>query len=275
MGLVYICLGLLLRDLTSRKGLGEVEGWSFTVANTAWLIGPLLGGFLAAKYNTSILFIIAAIFVLSAYLLILKNQIHLKEPKKLKHHKVLRNIKVYFKKRNLKLLYLLSMGIIFWWVIIYTFLPLFLQNKNMSTNDIGLVLGLVVIPLIFLEMPAGRLADKFGYKKLLFLGFIVLGLCSLLVYFLNIKYSIVLIILASFGAAFIEPLREAFFFKSIKDEEEPTLYPIFRTGIGVGRIIGLALFSTLLVYFKFESLFVVNAIIMFIIGFSMLLLKEK
>src|SRR3989344_8925579 len=273
---VFICLGLLLRDLTTSKNLGKVEGWSFAVANMAWLIGPLLGGFIAAKYNHKIVFLISAIIVFCAYLLASRNHLHFKEPKKKESFSILKNLKYYFKNRNLKVLYLASMGIVFWWSLIYTFLPLFMAENNLNASDIGLVLGLIVVPLILLEIPAGKLADKFGYKKLLFLGFIIISLCGLIAYFsTNIRYTIAFIILASIGAAFLEQLREAFFFKSIKKQNENDLYPIFKTGIDMGRIVGLLIFSTVLLFFRFENIFLIVAIVMFIFGLLMLLLKEK
>src|SRR3989338_5448767 len=57
----YISMGLLVREYTTRKSIGRTEGVYFTIANIGWLIGPLIGGLLAAAYSFNLVFYISAV----------------------------------------------------------------------------------------------------------------------------------------------------------------------------------------------------------------------
>ena len=272
---IFICLGLLLKDLSKTEELGKVEGWNFTIANIAWFISPLLGGFIAFNYSNKIVFMLAAIFPLLVFIITSLNPIKIKEYKSIHHNHTFNNLKNFFSNHNLRILYLASMGIIFWWVLFYTFLPLYMNDNGLSKSQIGIVLALVTIPLILLEIPAGKLADKFGYRKFLFLGFIILSIAGLFASFSGVNLSIIFIIMGSFGAAFLEPLREAFFLKSVSDEDEIDFYPIYKTALEVGRLLGLFVFSTILLYFRYNILLLFASFILLIFGLLMLLLRAK
>ncbi len=217
----------------------------------------------------------AAIFPFLLFLVSNLDPIVVKPHKAVSHNHTLPNIKSYFSDRNLVILYIASMGIIFWWVLFYTFIPLFMANSGLNASQIGIVLALVTVPLILLEVPAGKLADKFGYRKFLFLGFIILAIAGLLASFSSIYFALGFIILGSFGAAFLEPLREAFFFKTVSAKDEADFYPVYKTALEVGRLMGLFLFSTILLYTNYNTLFLFVSFCVLIFAFLMLLLREK
>jgi MFS family permease len=270
-----ISLGLLLRDLAKIREIGEVEGWSFTVANVAWFVAPLVGGILAEIYSYQTLFIIASVFPLLFFIILVLFPLKIKETPLKNHNHIFLNIKLFLQNRNLVIAALSWVGLAAWWAFIYVFLPLFMIGNGFGTKEIGLVLGLVTVPLIILEVPAGKLADKFGYKKFLFLGFFIIAASVLASLFVSVKIAIALFIIASLGAAFIEPLGEALFFKVVKRDDEIPFYTIFRTSPTLGRIIAQLSFSTILLYSNFKILFVSIIVMMIVAGLSMLFLKER
>ncbi|MBI2148634.1 MFS transporter [Candidatus Woesearchaeota archaeon] len=266
----YLTMGLFVREYTSTKAMGRAEGQYFTIANLGFLLGPLLGGLLANAYSFNVVFIVSAIpQILIAALLFL---IPLKESETQHKHKL--GILDYFKNKSLLMLYLLALGLFAWWSILYTYLPLYANTSGFSAKIIGYALFAAAIPLILLEIPIGKLADSHGFRKYIALGFIIIGLVMLLTYFAKPFYVLILIAAATIGAAFIEPLLEAYFFKNVKTkEDEHKLYPVYKTSAHLSSLIAPLIFSTILIYFNFKGLFLFVAILMLI--FSLLALKLK
>lgn len=252
---IVVTVGLLVRENSERSKLGKVEGWFYVVSNSAWMIGPLVGGYLALKFGYNGVFLAAALFPILFFFLLFSEKLREKRIV-LKHEHSWQAIKEFFRRRDMRVVYLLSIGIMLWWGFIYTFVPLYLTENGYNPAEIGYVLFALVIPLILLEMPVGKWADKEGCRKFLTFGFAVMGVFALLGFFFSVKASVWFIILASFGAAFIEPLLEFFFFKKLNDRDEVRFYPVYKTSLEFGKIFGLIVFSSLLLFFSFGSLFV-------------------
>ena len=271
---VYITLALYIKDYSPVGSIGSIQGMHFAFANIAWLVGPLIGGLVAEKYTIGSIFIISSVFLFGALLLLLINPLKEEYLRINNNSHTFKNIKNFFKSKDLTLIYLSSIGLMMWWVMIYTFTPLFIKDVGLSTRVIGYVLFAVAIPLIILEIPLGRLADKTGFKKYFFLGFIIMGVSAILTYFFSINLALLFIILASIGAAFLEPLREAYLFRKLKHSQLKYEYPVYRTAVDIGQILGPVIFSTVLLYTNFRFLYLFAGILMLLFGFVMLGLKD-
>ncbi len=272
---VFITLALFIREYASTKNLGKLEGMHFTVSNIAWLIGPIFGALLAEKYSIQTIFLISTIFPFIALVLI--NSYPLREEEiKIRKNKnnIIKNIKDYFKDKDLKVLYFISMGLLMWWAMIYTFTPLFIKSNNLSTSIIGYLFFAITIPLILLEIPIGKLADKHGFKRYFFFGFIIIAIAAILTYFFSIFIVLGLLTLASIGAAFLEPLRETYLLKKVSKEDLPHRFAIYRTSVDIGQIVGPVLFSTILLYSNFRVLYLVVGLLMFIFALYSLKIRE-
>ena len=161
--------------------------------------------------------------------------------------------------------------------MVYTFIPLYIRDSGFGVNITGWVLFLVVVPLILLEVPAGHLADKFGFKKFFVTGFLIMAALGISTFFIKSPIIILtLLILASVGAAFVEPLREAYFFEAIKKQDEVRFYPIYRVALPFGQLAGPLIFSTILLLTKtnYNILFAVIGCLMLIAAFAAMFLKD-
>ena len=267
---MFITFGLFVREYSTRKSIGKSEGIYYTVANIGFLIGPLVGGLLAAAYSFNLIFNIVAVVQLLIVILLFTYPLKEKPTNNKHEFKIIE----YFKNKQLILLYLIGIGLMSWWSLIYTYLPLFADEKGFSTGLIGVALAAVAIPLILFEVPIGRFADTTGFKRYFIIGFLILGVITLLTYFTNPLYTIITIIVASCGAAFIEPLRDAYFFEEVRTKEkQDKLFPIFRSSDDMGALIAPALFSTILIAFNFRGLFIFAGF--FMILFALISLKFK
>lgn len=267
---IYITIGLFVREQTTSKSIGKTEGLHFSIFNMGYLIGPLLGGLLASAYSFNTLFLISAaiLFIISILLFL----VPLREKDHIQKHKI--KIIDFLKNKELIKLYFVSFGIVAWWAILYTYMPLFANTSGFSTKIIGYALFAAVIPLILFEIPIGKLADKHGFKTYIAIGFLIISIITFLTYFTNPILTIFLIALATLGAAFIEPLTEAYFFKEVKTtEEEYDLYPIYKTSPEISHIIFPIIFSVILTFFEFKGLFLLVSLFMF--SFAILSLSLK
>ncbi|HLD79301.1 MAG TPA: MFS transporter [Candidatus Nanoarchaeia archaeon] len=273
--LSFITLGLYVRDSVKKKdNLGKTEGFYFTFLNLAWLLGPLVGGSLAETFSFNFVFAIASFFALIAGIVSLTT-IKNHEEQDHDHHDLLANVKDYFKHKNLTLLYIFSAGLAVWWITIYTFLPLFLTEEGISKSVIGTTLFMVAIPLILLEFFTGKLADKYGIKNFFTLGFFILFLFGIITFFTeNPIIIIALFVLGCFGAAFVEPLREAYLFKTLRKQDSARFYPVYMTGFDVGHLVGPLLLSSVLLYTNFKAVFLTTAVLMLLFMLTTRLMRD-
>ena len=92
--------GIIVRDKSSEKQLSRNEGLMYTFMNTAWLIGPLIAGFMAERYNISLVFVLSAIFIFLSFMLFKISRIHDVNIKKKADHNVIKNFRDFFKKKD-------------------------------------------------------------------------------------------------------------------------------------------------------------------------------
>lgn len=267
-----ITLGLFIREYATLKSIGQSEGRYFTVLNVGFLLGPLFGGLLASAYSFNTVFIIVAIQKIVILLLLIIEPLKESSIDHKKQHDF--HISSYIKNKQLVLIYLMQFGLSIWFSLLYNFMPLYANENGFSAKLIGYILVMAVLPLIILEFPVGKLADIHGFKRYIFLGFIIIGILSMLTLPFNPMWTIALIILATLGAAFIEPLTEAYFFEEVKNrQKEESLYPVYKTSMETAHIVFPLIASTILLFFNFKTLFLITGIVMIL--FAMLSLKLK
>lgn len=274
----YQSRGIILCDSCKKKDLGEAEGILGAMRNVGWLLGPLIGGFTAAKYGVRSVFLFSIVFVLIGIALFRMIKIkdcnhHTKDDATLKSS--ILNIKKFFKSKKLFTSYFVAGGMPLYWSIIYVFVPLHIMQEGFSGSTIGIFLFAIVIPLVLLEYVVGKNAYRFKFKTLFFYGYIILALCSALAFVFNsIFLSLSFIVLGSIGAAMIETTREHFFFSQVSKSEEEKYFGPFMTHIHTFPFIGKAIVSGFLFLFPLKSTFLILAIIMTLFAFYSMYLKK-
>ncbi|MBS3140556.1 MFS transporter [Candidatus Woesearchaeota archaeon] len=269
--------GIIVRDKSTRKNLPRNEGLKYTFLNIAWVIGPLMAGYIAEKSGIPIVFILASLLIFLAFVLFKISKIKNNNIKKKPDINLIKNFLEFFKDKNRVLAYFISGGLSFWWgSLIYLFMPLYIIRSNLDNLWVGYFLFAIALPLIFLEFKFSKLALKIGFKKMFMLGFFIAFSASLICFFLSNIYLIMLIlVLASFGLAMIEPNSESFFFESLKTkEEELKYYSPYNTSIEVFHFIGRILSSLVIFLFAFKSIFLLFAILMLIMFFIVSKIKD-
>ena len=269
----FMIVMLYIREYSSRKTIGKNEGLYYTTANLAWMIGPLIGGLIAEAYQFKTSFILAAVFPLIIFILLFIKPLK-KDHTTVQTNTSFQNIKLFFKDKNLRKIYFIATGGVLWVISTYIYLPLFIRDNNFSISYIGYALFAMVIPLVLFEIPAGKLADKIGYRKVFFMGFALIALAALSIFFATPFMTIILIILASIGVAFVEPLRDAYFFAYIKKSDELKYIAPYVTHHEAASLIGPLILSSILLFAPFKIMFTIMGVFMLAFALLSLTLKE-
>ena len=123
----------------------------------------------------------------------------------------------------------------------------------------------MLIPFIVLEIPAGIIADKYiGEKELLFAGFAVITVSLFLFYYIEtptVWIWAAVLFASRIGAALVEAMREAYFFKII-DVKDVDHINIFRMTGPLGYILGAGIAIITTIFLPLEYLFLILTIIM-------------
>lgn len=268
---------ILFRDNINDKELNEKEALLSVIANLGWFIGPVLASFIFNEFGFSTIFYTSAIFSLLALIAFIK--IPLEEKKTKKINKLAKLplktiLKNFINKKSVRLPYLMSMGVSFWWSFIFIYVPLYIIEKGIEPQIVGLFLGLSQLPLIFFEYMAGKEATLRGFKINFLLGYLSLGVIAIACYFIQ-DFTIILglLVFASVAMSFLEPLRFPYVFSKLKKEEEAKIIPIFATSMGFGSLLSKIFFATLLLYFTSDETFLFLGISMLL--FAIIALKIK
>lgn len=275
---MVVIFGLFIRELAVKRNIGKIEGLSAVLMNIGYLLGPLLGGLIAKSYEIVYVFVFSSAISFIALGVLFFSGFKEKMKKQVVCESVVYNIKDFFKQRDFRLLYLISAGLMILWVMIYTFTPLFFKSQGATESLIGIALAIVVVPLLLLEVITGTLADRHGYRKYFILGFSMIAVALFFAAFMkNLYFFIGFLVIASFGAAFIEPLREAYFFKLVKKKDETRFYTVYRTASDMAYLVAPLLFSAVLLLTddNYTPLYIVGAILMVMFAVLSSFLKRR
>lgn len=268
--------GLIIRDNSESGNVAKNEGVIYALLNIAWLIGPLISGYLANKYGFSSVFFLSSALILFSIFIISFSKI--KDKIKVKYIKtnIFKSILNFFKEKDRVLIYIISLSVPFWWAFIYVYMPLFIIANGLSELQLGLFISGVTVPLIFGDYIFARIAGKKGFKKLFFIGFISLGILAISLFFIqNIYLILSLLIFAGISISMIEPTIEAYFLDIVKEEERDKYYSIYSTSAHLGALIGAGSAAAVLAFLPFKSLFLLFGIPMIALSFVALKIKDS
>lgn len=258
--------GLMIRDHSLKKGLARNEGLIYTSLNIAWVIGPLIAGFILSKFGVSKVFLIALAIVICGLILFISFHLRGNKGKKKIDDNLLENFKEFFKDKERVIAYALSGGVNMWWVLSYLFIPLLIVRSAIGTVWVGYFFFALALPLIVLEYSFSKWANKHGFKKLFKLGYLGPAIIALSCFFISNIYIILgLLAFASIFIAMIEPTTEAYFFDILKGKERYRFYAPYNTAIDAGFLVAKITSTAVLFFFPFKFIFLTFSILMFLL----------
>ncbi|MFH1585639.1 MAG: MFS transporter [archaeon] len=268
--------GIITRDKSGDNVVSKNEGKIYTQLNLAWMIGPLIAGYIAAKYNYGTVFFIAAFFIFISMLLF-NFVFNIKDNRRAKRidKNSLKVFLEYFKDRGRVLCYFLSGGISLWLAFVYIYIPMFIIDSGYGADIVGYFIFAVAVPTVLLDYFFGRLACKVGFKKIFFIGYFIIGVMAIFAFFAsNLFLILFLVVLASIGLSMLEPSTEAYFFDMISKTQRDKFYIPYNTTIEVNYLISTFIAAVFLLYFPFKGLFILFGGLMLVMAIISLNIKN-
>jgi len=290
VALIGFNLDVYLETYTDVQHTGGVRGLYMAINNSAWILAPLIGAILVAggtivsvtgglgavgamstavatvvtgaNYRNVYIAALAILFIL--LFLMYKNLRHFKDP--LYNHDSLRTTLLrVFKNDDLSKLFAanLILNTFYDWMIIY--MPIYLhQTIGFGWDQIGIILTIMLLPFVIFQFPAGKLADSgWGEKKIMSLGFLILGLTTCALAFIsgaNLIIWAVALFATRIGASIAEVMIEAYFFKKVPPADADLLGSFRITRYGA-YIIAPIITAIGLAYTTSANLFIILGLI--------------
>ncbi len=262
--LVFFCIDIFIEHFGDPKTIGKTRGLYLTITSIAWMISPLITGFLVTKSGYVLIYIIALITTLLATIVLLfsvkkfRDKTYIKTP----------FMKAYrYLKTNPHMLAIVLINFIlqffFSWMVVYT--PIYLnQHIGFSWDQIGIMFTFMLAPFVIFSLPVGLLIDKYHVKKrtLISTGLIIIAISTFYITqitTLSITVWALVLFLTRVGASIVETTSEIYFFTHVK-EEEAYLLGIFRDMTPLSYVIAPVLGSLVFAFLPVKSLFLILSI---------------
>lgn len=263
--LCFFNLDIFLESISKDSETGSIRGIYLTSLNSAFIIGPLISGFLIKGDAFNRIYILGAILLLPVLYMTIHYLKPFKDPKYTRPEFWKTSLKIW---KNINLHNIFScaflMRFFFSWMVIYT--PIYLhQVIGFDLSTTSLIISIGLLPFVLLEGILGKLADtKFGEKEILSIGFVITSLATLSISFIstpNVAVWMGILFMTRVGASMIEVMTETYLFKKI-DAKDINTMSIYRTVRPIAYVVGPLTAAILLQFIGFKFIFVVLALVL-------------
>ena len=211
------------------------------------------------------MYLIAAMFTLPSFFLVSPWLKRFEDPA-YQRVRIKETLKKIAAEKNLKKIYSSEFLLRFFysWMIIY--MPIYLHEfLGFDWKEIGIIFTAMLVPFVILDYPLGKLSDKIGEKKMLAIGFTIISLSTISIFFISSTDLVIwaLIMFATrVGAATVEIMNESYFFKKIR-AQDAGLISFFRNLFPLSLVISPLLATILLFFLPYKFLFFISGVILF------------
>ena len=251
LGVTFIAVSMVspsfssfIADQTPEENRGKVFGITNSLFQVVGIIGPILGGYLAQNYSYKRMYFVAIILYASAAVLRfwMATSVTFKtEPKSAE-------LTIKSLKTSLKTMVgLLTAGGIITWIFISdgasdiafrltsSLSPIYTQDiGGISVQQIGFLDAINSSVLVLLNIPGGWIADKYGERVGISIGFLMFPLAFLT--FLPAttfsRYAVAWVIFA-IGGSLLGPAYNSLISKAVPEKIRGTAFGFFQSTLGV------------------------------------------
>lgn len=274
--LAWVAFDVILEGYSRDSITGSVRGLHLTIMNAGFLFAPFLSTRILEQYDFSGVFFGATFgysVLLVAAILLLRNGRKFESARM----DTMDAWKKMLREKNLFHIYGISFALEFFYVIVVIYTPIYLRSIGVTWDDIGVLFTVMLLPFVLFQYPLGLLADKrFGEKEFLVLS-LGIGATSMVLLGAFSSASLLflggVLFLSRVGAAGIEVLRDAYFYKQI-DGGDDALIAFFRTARPAANIIGALVALPFLIIFPLQAIFFLAAFVLALAIFFAVALED-
>lgn len=263
---IYLCLDIFVEHFGNPKTIGRTRGLFGTITNLAWMISPLITGFLI-NYSGYRTVYMAAFVVVSIMTMGLMGSIHTFKDKSYVKTPFLKTYAFLKKNRHIMAISVINFLLQFFFVVMTIYTPIYLhEHLGLSWSQIGVVFTIMLAPFVLFGLPVGILIDKYRVHKrsLISWGIVIAATATILISGFTLKSILfwgILLFMTRVGATLLETTSEIYFFTHVR-EQDAYLLSVFRDMRPVAYLVAPLLASAFLYFFPFKYLFIVLGIIL-------------
>jgi MFS family permease len=261
----WTVLDIILESFSIDLMSGRIRGLHLTIINAGYLIGPFLSTWILERFDfRGIFFVLLVInsFIFIISLVGLRNVNHKFESK----IKIIDLVRKVWRNKDIKKIYYISFCLDFFYALMVIYTSIYLLDRGISWNQIGIIFTIMLIPFVVLQYPVGFLADKkIGEKEMLIFAILLMAISTLSIYFIQSNEIWIwagVLLATRVGVSIVEVLRDSYFYKKI-DGHDVDLNNFFRTSVSVGYIAASAISFILLLFFPVRVVFLLVASVVF------------
>ena len=243
--LLSVLLPLFISDFSKGIGMEKLHARYLLWVNIGALVAPVFAmtvvSFFSDNYRMPLL---AAGIVYFSGLLFFKHFGIIqadKVIKKVNMRKTLRALKItalaFFRKSGMLRAYTVNFGYYALRAMRLLYVPIIVIEKGFTSETLGIVLSLGILPYIIIESFIGKLIKKYGVKTWLTVGFVSFALFSGFAMFLSGYALLSVFVLWQISGAFMEAAHDLLFFNDMPKDQQSRYYGVFRTSVNLPSII--------------------------------------
>lgn len=243
--LLNILLPLFISDFSRGVGMEKLHARYLLWVNIGAFIAPMFAMSVVSFFNNNYRMpLLAAGLVYFSGLLFFKHFGIVQEDKIIKRvnmRKTLRALKItalhFFKKDGMLRAYTVNFGYYALRAMRYLYVPIVVIEKGFTSETLGIVLSVGILPYIIIESFIGKLIKKFGVKIWLTIGFVSFAIFSIFATFVSGYALLAIFVLWQISGAFMEACHDLLFFDDMPKEHQAKFYGIFRTSVNFPIVI--------------------------------------
>ncbi|ACL70256.1 MFS transporter [Halothermothrix orenii] len=215
------------------KAMGIINAFLRVGQVTAMLIG----GQAAQYYGQKAPFLVAVVggiigLVLSTGVVEKKND----------HHKQVRLKSLILVMKEVELIKVSILAILFQIIIfatVFGFVPVAAKKIGATSLQLGMLTTLSTLPAIFSSALSGTLAERYGEKKTIMFGFLVIAFsCITVPYISSVLLLFIIQIIGGFARGFVFSLLMGLSIKNIEEDKRATAMGFYQAVYGIGMFLG-------------------------------------
>lgn len=259
--MLSMLLPLFISDFSKGVGMEKLNARYLLWVNIGALVAPMFAmsvvSFFDGNYRMPLL---AAGMVYFSGLLFFKHFGIVQQDKVIKKvnmRKTFRALRItalaFFKKPGMLRAYTVNFGYYALRAMRLLYVPIIVIEKGFSSETLGIVLSLGILPFIIIETFIGRLIKKYGVKIWLTLGFVSFAVFSLLATFVSGYALLAIFVLWQISGALMEAAHDLLFFNDMPKDQQSRYYGVFRTSVNLPSIIAPVLGGICIAIFNSTS----------------------
>jgi MFS family permease len=238
--LLIFSLDEILKIFSKDSSTGKIRGIYIAVCNLAWILAQLTSGAVLGAFTFRMIYVLSFGVMILFFLISYLGLRNLGDPVYDKT-KTKKYIIEFFKNKNLFRVFGMTLLLQFFYCLMVIYTPIYLAlHLGFSWREIGIIFAIMLLPFTIIPFYVGKYSDKIGERRMLMFGFFVASVATFSLFFIH-QHTIWVWALALFitriGAAIIEVMSDAYFFKHIKSENDEFV-GVYRSSAPVGYVIG-------------------------------------